>query len=130
MLSADSRCYATTIRIEYAECIASGKKKWEGRTQRQVYAKLTTMVTDRDTVCFLAGSVYIVWCEIEEVVTCGCTRKHVEIVVTPSTWREFAPWCTTHQKAVDLYVGMGDGSGYVFIKLKLPYRIRDQRRIE
>ena len=66
-----------------------------------VHAKLTTMVTDRDTVCFLAGSVYIVWCEIEEVVTCGCTRKHVEIVVTPSTWREYAPWCTTHQNAVD-----------------------------
>jgi hypothetical protein len=108
----------------YLKYIAQRVKNWEGRTVTQVLSKLRRMMIEGDTVCLLAGK-YVVWCKVVQVVhKVGCAKEDIETVVTKSAWMQFAPWCASHEDAVDLYVKMGDGSGYVFMELQPPYKMQ------
>ena len=80
------------------------------------------MVVEKDTVCLLAGK-YVVWCEVVQVVHLAghATKQDIETVVTKTTWRQFAPWCESYAHAIDFYVELGDGGGYVFMRLNLTH---------
>ena len=109
------KCFAFTLPMSIMVWIFAGYKTWEGRTTSSVLAKLSIPCASC-SVCLFAGARGTLWCRLEEVVEVHSPRE----LITTSNWRSFVPWETSFTRALDVYTSMSDGSGFVFMRLRLP----------